>query len=309
MSRLVDYIIEDVREHTENQEFSESEGLSDNEFIRFLNDAQYRIHSLIVQQHPAVFIEEKEVDIVAGQESYSLPSDIHMGNKVSMVEYSSTGDSDDYYVLKPTPMRNRMSGVDGDPAYYIRKSGKILLAPVPTGSGKLRISYVRGLPVLAQRSASVATAVLTTDSITSLACNVSTDEVDSTTLNKSHFITVVDREGEVKMHGIEIDSVDASTGIVSVTSGFTFEPGETIDVGDYIVTGKYSTTHPQLDLMVERYLISYASWKILKRDSSIDSTEAMQELASMEEEIVAAYADIDDDITEIPEINEDDWGI
>jgi len=61
--------------------------------------------------------------------------------------------------------------------------------------------------------------------------------------------------------------------------------------------------------MVERYLIAYASWKILKRDSSIDSQEAMGELAQMESDIIEAYADVEDDITEIPVIDEDfDWG-
>ena len=57
---------------------------------------------------------------------------------------------------------------------------------------------------------------------------------------------------------------------------------------------------------VERYLIAYASWKILKRDSSVDYTEQESELSNMEQEIVETYADISDDIYQIPEVNDDE---
>jgi len=312
MARLIDYIIDDVREHTENEDFSDTEGISDNEFIRFINDAQYRIHNKITQQHPSVFIKEKIYSIVSNQESYTLPHDIYLSNKVTQVDYKPTTSDSGYYPLKHGSLRNRLSGVRGDPERYIRKSGTVLVAPTPqSSSGKLRLSYVSKVPELAKRSASVSAITLNSsdNSITSLTLDIATDSIDSVTLNKRNYFTVVDRNGNIQMSRIEFDSIDTSTGVVTITSGFSYDSGESIAAGDYLVTGKYATTHSELNEMVERYLIAYASWKILKRDSSIDSQEAMGELAQMESDIIEAYADVEDDITEIPVIDEDfDWG-
>jgi hypothetical protein len=95
---------------------------------------------------------------------------------------------------------------------------------------------------------------------------------------------------------------------VTITSGFTFEDGETISAGDWVCAGDFCTTHSELPEEVERYLIAYSAWKILKRDSNADFAEQQQELLEMETEIVAAYADLLDDIYEVPIINDDiDW--
>jgi hypothetical protein len=92
------------------------------------------------------------------------------------------------------------------------------------------------------------------------------------------------------------------------SANHTAESGESAAVGDYIISGEYSTTHPELGPEVERYLQSYAEYKILKRDSSVDSQEALQELDLMEREIIMSYADISDDIMEIPIINDNgEW--
>ena len=94
----------------------------------------------------------------------------------------------------------------------------------------------------------------------------------------------------------------------SLTLGsHTAEEGESISVGDYVVGGKDTTTHSELPRNVERYLIAYCAWKILKRDSSVDSQEAVQELLQMENDIVESYAVISDDVQYIPLINEEEW--
>lgn len=313
MSRLVDYLIEDVRSHTENEEFSDTIGIKDNEFLRFLNDAQYRIHSLIIQQHPSAFqVESSDINIVANQESYTLPIDVHLGNKLSLVEYSPTSNTSDYRRLYRKSLYQRRPGSEGDPRDYIRKSGKIMLSPIPnTANGLLRYTYVQSVPRLAKRRGSVSSVTLdsSTNSISALSLNVSTDTVDTDTLDKFTRVCIVDSEGSIKMKNIQIDSVDGSTGTVTVNSSFNYETGETIAVGDYIVEGKYSTTHTTLDDMVERYLIAYCNMKIFHRDSSADITSQAEILTNMENEIVAAYADIEDDIYEIPIIisEDDEW--
>jgi hypothetical protein len=59
--------------------------------------------------------------------------------------------------------------------------------------------------------------------------------------------------------------------------------------------------------MAERYIEQFCVYKILKRDSSVDSQEALTELGLLEEEIVDSYKEIPNDVTSIPEINEDKW--
>ena len=123
----------------------------------------------------------------------------------------------------------------------------------------------------------------------------------------------MDKEGKNIVKNIEIDLDTTVTNTFQITCNpHTTDAGEssTIPAGAYIVGGKDTTTHSDLGIEVERYLIAYCAWKILKRDSSMDSTEAMQELQLMAQEIVKSYALITDDIQLIPDINSrDDWSI
>lgn len=314
MSRYVRYLIDDVRTSSENTDFSDTIGIQDSEFLRFLNDAQYRIQNLIIQKHPSVFLTEKTYSVVGGQESYTLPNDAYMGNKVTQVEYSSdTSGVQNFYPLRPGSLYERSSGSKGDPVKYIRKAGNFLVVPVPTSSsGQLRVNYAHKIPKLDLRRGSIGAVTLdsSTSTITTLTMEVSTDVVDSTELDKFTRISICNEEGVVQMRNIKVTDIDSSTGVVTIDSSFTYESGETIAVGDYVVAGDYSTTHVQLDEMVERYLIAYCTLKILHRDSNIaDLTTQQAILIEMENDIVSAYSEISDDIKEIPEIisYDDDW--
>ena len=314
MARYVSYLIDDVRTSTENTDFSDTIGIKDAEFLRFLNDAQFRIQNKIIQQHPSVFLTEYTTSIVGGQEAYDLPNKAYMGNKVTQVEFNSNSTGNDYFFpLRPGSLFERDSGSQGHPVKYIRKAGQILLLPIPTSStGQLRITYVNRIPKLDLRRGSVASVTLdsATNSISALTLDVSTDSVDTTELDKFTRLTIVDEEGNVKMRNIKFTAVSGSTGVVTVDSSFTYETGETIEAGDYVVAGDYSSTHSQLDEMVERYLIAYATFKILQRDSNVTDLQVQQNiLMEMESEIVAAYSEISDDIMEIPNIisEDDDW--
>ena len=152
--RYVKYLIDQVRRETENEDATYFVGIKESEFLQYLNDAQHRLQSLITAHHPKVFIEETIMNIVSDQESYEFPSDIFLENKVHKVEYSSSGDEEDYYILEEGDYSVRSSGQSGSPLNYIRMSGKILLAPIPT-SGKLRINYVKRIRELDLRIAEV----------------------------------------------------------------------------------------------------------------------------------------------------------
>ena len=223
-------LISQARTATENEDTgSTSFGIQDAEIIQYLNDAQYRLQSLIVHQHPDVFSDEAEITC-DGSEKYDLKTAaplILIDNKVLNVEYSSTGNADDYYVLDETSLKNRSPGSDGSPEFYIRSSGKIIPVSKPS-SGKLRVTYIKRIKEL----------------------------------------------------------------VSAVTDANT------------------QTLTPELPEISERYLLSYTEWKLLKRDSSVDSGEALQELTTMEQDIVKSYRHINDDVQSIPNINHwDDWSL
>jgi len=311
--RSVTRLIEQIRNQTENEDFSDFVGIKDQEFIQYLNDAQYNLQSAIVHQHPRVFMSEEIIQAVSGTESYALPSDCFLGNKVHTVEYSPTGAEDDYYVLEQDNLKRRARGASGYPGRYIRIDGKIMLTPAPQSSGKIRVSYVRRLRELDLRRAIVANP----DQVGDNDVNSSSDwqikldngslQTDVDSLSKHDFICIVDKEGNSVIKNIPIKSIDSE---IITCESHTLESSEptTIPTGSYIVGGKDTTTHSELSIETERYLISYVAWKILKRDSSVDSQEAFQELSLMQEEIVKSYAVISDDVQYIPQLNSwDDW--
>ena len=312
MSKLIDYLIDEARESTENEEYDDVIGLSEEEISKFFNQGLNRLHSLIVAQHPSVFVETYTTSTIVNQENYSIPSHkAYLKNKVSQVEYSSTGSVNDYYVVNPTVLKNRGSASTGHPCSYIRRGGELLLVPIPSSTGTLRLTYVPKAKQLHKRRGIVKAVTTASSQITSLEISyVNGSSVDSVELSKQTRFTVVDKYGNIKMENVLFSSLSASAtydATVDVDASFTYESDETIAVDDYIVPGAYSTSHFMLGPEVERYLQAFVEYKILKRDSSVDSQEALQELTQIEVEIIDSYAEMSDDVLTIPDINEEGW--
>ena len=55
---------------------------------------------------------------------------------------------------------------------------------------------------------------------------------------------------------------------------------------------------------VERYVLQYCAWKILKRDSSVDAAEQENELMMLLKDIVGSYKLVTDDVVYIPQLND-----
>jgi hypothetical protein len=312
MYRLVNKLIDQVRRETENEDVSSNAGIPDIEFLQYLNDAQDRLQSLITATHPTVFVKEKILDVTVDTEAYSIPDDAYKENAVTTVEYSPSNNIEDYYHLEQTTMKRRDTAVQGFPVTYIRRSGAVLLQPRPQQSGSIRLNYIKRIDRLDKRRGIVAVRVLDSSArtITTLELDPasSSPALDASTIGEDNYICICDRDGVPTMRNIPIDSIDAATGVITVSAGFTYEEGEYIDVGAYVTSGKDSRTHSELPRMCERYLIAYASWKLLKRDSSVDFAEQQAELKEMETDIVNSFADIDDDIRFVPTLNHwSDW--
>lgn len=321
MTRRVDRLITHIRSITENETANSTTDIADNEIIEYLNEAQHRIQSRIIAQHPRVFITETTIAAVQDQEEYNLPADAMLANKILTVEYTTDAGASRpvYYKLKPGFERDRVSHISGLPSCYIRRdkftnsTGSFIASPAPSDSnGQFRISYIQRMDNLDKRRGIVSLVTDSGTAITALTLDISgTPPIDSTDLADHEFFCVVDKNGTMKMRNLEFDgdgsdSINTGTGVVTLEgSSFTYASGESIAVGDYIVGGKDTTTHSILPRNVERYLINFAAYKILKTDSSIDVSEALQELTFLEQEILASYTEIEEDIHEIPVL--EDW--
>ena len=320
--RSVTKLIKQIRNQTENEEFGDFTGINDTEFIQYLNDAQYNLQSIIVAQHPNVFIKETIITVAPNQQGYNLPSDCFLNNKVNNVEFSATGKEDDYYVLDSTTIKNRDPGVEGYPNRYIRYNGKILLTPIPSNGGTIKVNYIYRLPELGKRAAQIGQktqevdvegvptptdvdTVVSSSENFSLTIDNSTLPINQDLLSNYDYFCIVDKEGRFVIKNIEIDTISFNEVICKPHTLDTGEPF-VIPVGSYIVGGKDTTSHSELGIETERYLISYCAWKILKRDSSVDSQEAMAELQQMAQEIVNSYKVITDDVSFIPDLNSQD---
>lgn len=290
--RRLDLIITQVRQQTENEDFSDTTGIRDNEMVQFANDAQEKIHARVRDVYPAAFIKQGTITTVANQEAYDLPTDCFLDNSVVNVEFSQDSTEDGYYPLDRISFKERVSFQAGNPDGYIVRTNKILLAPVPSSSsGTIRLTYVFRLPTVDKRRAKIATVSLNsgTNQITSITFDTN-ETIDATDLVNNDYMCIVDRFGVIKMAGIIVDAVDAATGTVTINSSFVYTTGETASVGDYVVSGKYASTHSQMPETCERYLISYMAWKVFRRDSNSDSGEQSGELEEMLADIVGAFA-------------------
>jgi len=300
--KYVQYIINQVRKQTENEELTAFSGIQDSEFIQYINDAQHSLQAAIVAQHPRVFTKEVILDVVSGQEKYDIPSDCYLSNKIHNVEYSLDGRDENYYTLNEDTIKSRIAGTTGSPINYIRISGKILLLPQPT-SGKIRITYVKRVAELDLRRALVSSATSTY-----IGLNNSILLTDVEALSEHEYVCVVDRKGDIIARDIPISAVSST--VITFDNYVPSAEDGTIQSGHYVVGGRNTSTHGEFDDSVERYIIAYCAWKILKRDSSVDSQEAIQELTVMLQDIINSYAMVSDDVQYIPNLHSwDDWSV
>ena len=300
--RTVEQLLAASRRSTGNVDFSESAGIGDEEFLQAMNDGQEEIHSLINALFPTILMAVKLQAIQANLDSYAIPADCYMGTRLDFLEYSPSGLVQDYYPVRKGSVKERINGQSGNPAYYIRQGASIIMQPPPQNGGMLRITYQKTIPVLDKKRGTVSSVLLVGNTISSLYLDTATD-LDATALAEQNFISIVDKNGVVKMRYIPVDSVDSGTGQVVVSAGFTFESGETIAAGDFAVRGKFASTHSQLPEVCEKYLLEYCNMRILMRDSSTDQAEVGALMQKIESTLKQAFAEPDNDPDRIPIID------
>lgn len=296
----VKYLIEEVREATENQDVSEFIGIQDREILRYFNDAQERLQSEIVKTSPKVFTKEELIN-VDGSRFYTLPYDIFMGNKITDVKYKYDT-TDEWERLEPDYVANLddYERYDNRPETYIRLSGKIALRPMPQ-RGQVRLTYVCYVPKLDLERGVIDAATVVNGEITSLSLDHTT--ADFVELERDSYLSLVNRHGEILQDQIKFDDINQATGDITLTANIATDKTDAELIGARVVLGKKASTHSSMDEIVERYLMGYTKMKIFQRDGSAEFQLQSELVLEMEREIKESYGVISDDILHIPDVN------
>jgi len=299
--RKLETLITASRRATENQEYTDTAGIQDEEFIQYFNDGQEEIHTLINGTFPHVLMKIKEINLTSGIEAYSIPSDVFMGTRIDTIEFTQSGAPQNYYPLKKGSVKERLSGIQTDPSFYIRNGSQIFLQPKPQSSGsKLRLTYQRTIPKLDIQRATVESVTL--DLVNNTILSLTLDDsvfMDTNALLEENYVTVVDKNGVVKMRNIPVTAI-SSSGVVTVDPAFVFEAGETINAGDSVCRGKYASNFSELPDLCEKYLLEYCNTRILMRDSNSDADTVGQLLLKVQATLQAAFAEPDNDPDYVP---------
>lgn len=296
--RKLELLIDESRRATENVDFTTTSGIDTQQFIRFFNDAQRRIESKLQVLHKRIFTRTQTFSVSAQQELVPIPADVYLGTRLIHVEYARPAGTNDFYTLKKGQLQERITSIVGEPSFYIRVEDNLILQPIPGSAGTIRLTYQRKLPRLDIRRGQIETITIVGDQLTALKFDDVVDEpaFDREALIQEEELTIIDRFGKRCIENIRFDDIDEQGNVTLTGGAHTLIDGQTAAVGDFGVRGGNSTNVSELAESVERYLLQYVDWKIFKKDSSVDSQEAAQELAQMEDDIVAAYAEPDTDV-------------
>lgn len=285
-------------------------GITDEEVLQFINDAQDRLQTLICGANSTSkpFVVEKEITGVAEQEEYSLNDRLFYNKEIELVEYSTSGSNTDYYPLALVSQFNRDSN-PGTPYGYYKRFGKIYLVPPPdTSNGSLRVLYERQLDDLDIRRGTITVVTgLTSTTFTSITLDTDADESSTPSLSTIDYICVCDKYGAVTARNIPVESYDTSGNVLTPTSAHVFDTDETIEVGSYVTFHKYTTTHSGLTDECERYLVQYAWEQIALRDSAEDYNRIKMMREVMEGDILRQYASQTGEIAYIPMLDWEEW--
>ena len=302
--RYTGELVSDSRRDTNNSDYTDVSGIPTKDFVRFLNYAQSRIFSLILNEHPNTYSFEKEISIIAGQQDYSIPDNVHLGERISLVEYSLTGLSQDYHRLPEQGILMKRNYPNDRPASYLRRNGLISLQPPPTSSqGKIRVTYERGMDSLDIRRGKISASTVSGGGVLS-ALTLDTSSVlsiDQNDLIAAEYLCVNDRNGNPLAYNIPVNGYNTGTGVVTLVGTPTLQSGESVPVGAYVTIGKYTTTHSKLNNICERYLIEYCNQVIFSKDAATASkaSSLARRLLDIEAEIIASYQVPDKDAKEI----------
>jgi hypothetical protein len=298
--RRLELLITEARKQSQNIRYDADSGLSQSTFVQYFQNAHDTIMREAVNTKGKFLLKDKLMPVVYGQEKYAYPNDIYLYN-VDTMEWASNGS--DFITLSSAITKDRFSNEIGYPFGYICRADGILFAP-PVDSGTFRINYIKKMNALQTRAGLISAVTTTSTQVTALTLDAAEASFNPADLNEVYYLCVVDKFGVQKMKNVLFTSVNTTTGVVTLPA-FTFESGETIAVGDYVVLGKDATNLPEWPDTFESYLIKYAVFEAKEGDSSQWSKAVKQGMQEHLSQLVSSLSRLSDDFTPIPLQNTD----
>jgi hypothetical protein len=290
-------LLEEIREHTDNSEYTVSggvfsEGLSHNLLLKYINEGQELLQGEIILVYPDEFTDE-EIIAMAGVEAYSIADNVFLNNKLLNVEYSSSGQDRDYIPLPQRTLRDRVTFTSTNPSFYIRRNGQLLFNPIPTNTrGRARVTFYRALDRLDIRRGKISSKTATTIVL------ADDTDLDNAKLGSAQYICIVSALGVVKDYNVLVSSYDSVTRTITI-------PSQTLvgAANDYVVVEQYTTTHSTLPINCEKFITTYCQLRTFNKDSSEDSIQETGILKDLRNEIINNYSEMSQDVQEIPELD------
>lgn len=303
-----EYLIDASRKATHNEDYSSTNGISQAIYIQWLNEAQSKIWAKINEGHPNFSVNTSFIDLVQAQETYTLPVDAYLGARLITVEWLWTqGTPNRYKHLKRKSIHQRDSFISGVPSYYFRAGNTLYINPIPgtNQSQGIRLVYEyrprrldirRGLVSSITGGMSPTSIVLNTSPSAFKDSDLPAEGVEG--LKTADYICIIDKDGVAKASNIPIDSYDPSSGTLTIHAGYSLGDGESINAGNYVTLGQYSSTHSDLPQhsICRDYLVNYMNWRALRFDSSPDADRAEKELSDTLMSVASAFDELDADI-------------
>lgn len=289
--------------------------ISSEEILQYLNDAQDRLQNLISAKKniAKIFVTQQIINVVSGQEAYSVSDRVLLNKQIEGVEFSYDGQVANYVPLEKLNFFNRDTNPSNYPWGYVKRGGQILLQPTPSvSSGTIRVTYERTLDDLdIPRGVISAITNGTSAQFDSFNLDATANSYETTTpgWSSQQYACIVSALGERKCYNVLIGSYNTGTNLLTPSpSPFTYTSLDSqIATGDVAVFNKYTTTFSQLPDECERYLIHYAACELLHRDSSNDYSKEADILAEIEEDTLKAISSQTSEIQYVPQQNRYDW--
>lgn len=286
--RRIERLLRDARYSANVQDI---DALSDEIMLYYANRTQSMIEDRLfkINSMNNLFMDEQEITIVDGQIEYDLNFDIYALNSIKSVGIRR--DASVGYIIEPLDfISEKESGMRL--GYYLRE-GKIGLNFQKTSNGPVVIKYNRKIPSLWKRFG----AAITSSGDGTVTVGATTDDI----LTFDDFFCTVDADGVIQSRNNRISTYNTATGVLTFTAGTG-----TIANGEYVVVGKYATTHSQLPQECEKVFLEILERRIAQRQSQADiaviSGLTESEIQSIED--VFAKGNDDNEVPPTPNYSE-----
>lgn len=256
--------------------------------VFYANRVQSMIEDKIFLSNSAnnLFMGQVQYTIVANQTNYDLPFDIYAKNAIKSVNVVRT--STYGFLNDKVPFISESES--GNKYGYVLSENQIVFNLQRNISDPVRVNYDRKIPSLGKRLG----AAITAAGSGTVTVGTTTENI----LDIDDYFSTVDINGVIKTRNNRVLTYTPATGVLTFTLG-TSVPDTATNIpanGQYVIPGKYATSHSQLPDECEKIFLEVLERRIAQRQSQTDLMSAIAPLTAQEEALIdAVFAKASDD--------------